>query len=340
MAIRIEENVSLRMYNTFGIDVAARHFSVFSTVDDIREILEDSRYNQSYPLVLGGGSNVLFTQNVERPVMLNRLKGIELVGEDESHYYVKAAAGEVWHQFVLHCIKREYAGVENLSLIPGSVGASPMQNIGAYGVEIKDVFHSLEAFHIHDKIIKEFNATECSFGYRESVFKRAQKDQWIILSVTFRLSKRPVFRTEYGAIQEELDKMNPEKMSIKAVSQAVIAIRSSKLPDPKVLGNAGSFFKNPVVPIDVANAIRKAYPNAPVYPIDEHTAKVPAGWLIEQAGWKGKKLEHCGVHDKQALVLVNHNQATGKEIYDLSTDIVNDIHAKFGVELEREVNIY
>lgn len=340
MAIRIEENVSLRMYNTFGIDVAARHFSVFSSLEDIHEILEDAAYKQSNPLILGGGSNVLFTQNVERPVMLNRLKGIELVGEDESHYYVKAAAGEVWHQFVMHCIKREYAGVENLSLIPGSVGASPMQNIGAYGVEIKDVFHSLEAFHIQDKIVKEFNATECSFGYRESVFKRAQKDQWIILSVTFRLLKRPVFRTEYGAIQEELDRMNPEKMSIKAVSQAVIAIRSSKLPDPKVLGNAGSFFKNPVVPIDVANAIRQAYPNAPVYPIDEHSAKVPAGWLIEQAGWKGKKLEHCGVHDKQALVLVNHNQASGKEIYDLSTAIVNDIQAKFGVELEREVNIY
>ena len=340
MAIRIEENVSLKMYNTFGIDVSASHFSVFSTLDDIQEILESKEYSSISPLILGGGSNVLLTKDVERPVMLNRMQGISLVAEDENHFYVKASAGEAWHQFVLFCIKYGYAGVENLSLIPGSVGASPMQNIGAYGVEIKDVFHSLEAFHIKEKSVREFNKTECSFGYRESIFKRAQKDQWIIISVTFKLNKRPFYHTEYGAIQEELDKMNLEKMSIKAVSQAVINIRSSKLPDPKKLGNAGSFFKNPVVPIEVARAIKEEYPNAPVYPIDEHSAKVPAGWLIEQSGWKGKQVGNCGVHDKQALVLVNYGGATGKEIYDLSTNILSDIKSKFNIDLEREVNIF
>jgi UDP-N-acetylmuramate dehydrogenase len=339
MAIRIEENVSMKMYNTFGIDVKASHFSVFSTLEEIHELLETPVYSENNPLILGGGSNVLLTKNIDRPVLLNRLQGIALVSEDENHYYVRAAAGEVWHQFVLYCIKNGYAGVENLSLIPGSVGASPMQNIGAYGVEIKDVFHSLEAFHIKEKAIREFNATECSFGYRESVFKREQKDQWIIISVTFKLNKRPVFHTEYGAIQEELDKMNLDNFSIKAVSQAVINIRSSKLPDPKKLGNAGSFFKNPVVPIEVAQSIKQEYPNAPVYPIDEQTAKVPAGWLIEQSGWKGKQVGNCGVHDKQALVLVNYGGATGQEIYDLSSNILADIKSKFNIDLEREVNI-
>lgn len=340
MAIRIENNVSLRMYNTFGIDAAAKTFAVFSDTEELAELLHDKAYTADTPFILGGGSNILLTKDIERPVLLNRLKGITLVNEDENFYYVKSAAGEVWHSFVLHCIKNEYAGVENLSLIPGSVGASPMQNIGAYGVEIKDVFHSLEAYHIKEHIIKEFNATECSFGYRESVFKREQKDQWVILSVTFRLLKRAQFRTDYGAIQEELDKMKLEKMTIKAVSQAVINIRTSKLPDPKKLGNAGSFFKNPVVSLDVVNKIKADYPNLPLYPIDEQSAKIPAGWLIEQAGWKGKNRGTHGVHDKQALVLVNYGGATGKEIYDLSTDVLTDIESKFGVTLEREVNIH
>lgn len=327
------------MYNTFGIDVSAADFAVVSTLDELRELAEVPVYYTQSPLILGGGSNVLFTRNVERPVILNRLSGIELLEEDDEYYYVRAAAGENWHQFVLHCIRNEYAGVENLSLIPGNVGASPMQNIGAYGVEIKDVFHSLEAFHLKDKIAKTFTAAECSFGYRESVFKHKEKDRWVILSVTFRLRKRPVFHTDYGAIQQELDKMKIEKMTIKAVSQAVIAIRSSKLPDPKKIGNAGSFFKNPVVPLPHAEHLKSSYPNIPYYPVDEENAKVPAGWLIEQAGWKGKNLGHYGVHPLQALVLVNYGGATGKEIYDLSTAILEDIRQKFGITLEREVNI-
>lgn len=337
--MNIEKNVSLRMYNTFGIDVSAAHFAAVASLEDIQEVLEYHEYRDNSPLILGGGSNVLFTKHVDRPIILNRLKGIEVVGEDDSSYLVKAAAGENWHQFVLHCIKNDFAGLENLSLIPGNVGASPMQNIGAYGVEIKDVFHSLEAFHILERKKKTFTASECSFGYRESVFKRSEKDKWVILSVTFRLMKRPVFKTDYGAIQEELDKMKLEKMTIRAISQAVINIRSSKLPDPKELGNAGSFFKNPVVPIEVLQNIKSDHPDVAFYPIDETSVKIPAGWLIERAGWKGKRMGNFGVHARQALVLVNYGGATGEEIYGLSTAIIDDVQQRFGVVLEREVNI-
>ncbi len=339
MAIHVEENVSLRLYNTFGIDVKAKHFAVAATLEEVQEILSLDPYKGKSPLILGGGSNILLRADIVTPVLLNRLKGISLFAEDEDCYYVKASAGENWHQFVMFCIQHEWAGVENLSLIPGNVGASPMQNIGAYGVEVKDVFHSLEAYHIFDGVVKEFNATECAFGYRESVFKNKEKGNWIILSVTFKLRKRPVFHTNYGAIQEELDKMKLDKMSIKAISQAVINIRSSKLPDPKKIGNAGSFFKNPVVPIAVAKTLKESYPDAPVYPIDELTAKVPAGWLIEKAGWKGKNLGSHGVHALQALVLVNYGGATGNEVYALSEAILSDVKLRFGIVLEREVNI-
>jgi UDP-N-acetylmuramate dehydrogenase len=267
------------------------------------------------------------------------MKGINLVEETEDHYLVKSNAGENWHEFVMHCISNQYAGVENLALIPGCVGASPMQNIGAYGVEIKDVFQSLEAIHIHEKKTKTFNLEECSFGYRESVFKRKEKDQWIITSVTYRLRKRPVLNTSYGSIEEELDKMKPDKITIRDIARAVINIRSSKLPDPKKIGNAGSFFKNPVVPIEVFREIQAHHNNAPCYPVNDSEVKVPAGWLIERAGWKGKNFGKFGVHANQALVLVNYGGATGKEIYELSTSIIDDVRSKFGIELEREVNI-
>jgi UDP-N-acetylmuramate dehydrogenase len=215
-----------------------------------------------------------------------------------------------------------------------------MQNIGAYGVEVKDVFHSLEAIHIHEKAKRVFNASECSFGYRDSVFKQKEKNKWVITSVSFRLKKHPEFHTGYGAIQDELDKMNLDKMSIRAVSQAVIAIRKSKLPDPKKLGNAGSFFKNPVVPLAVYEAVNENHSDAPCYPIDAENVKVPAGWLIEKAGWKGKQIGQYGVHDKQALVIVNFGGATGNELFELSTHIIGDVQEKFGIHLEREVNIY
>jgi UDP-N-acetylmuramate dehydrogenase len=337
--ITVSENISLKSFNTFGIDVAARYFASFTSIDDLLELVDHPQVKNGNRLVLGGGSNMLLTRNFSGIVLKNELRGIELVGEDDLHYYVKSQAGEIWHSLVMHCIKNGFAGIENLSLIPGCVGASPMQNIGAYGVELKDVFDSLEALQIEDGYIKSFSLEECQFGYRESIFKKNEKNKWIILSVTFKLNKRAILNTSYGAIDAELDKMNLDKVTIKDVSQAVINIRTAKLPDPKKIGNAGSFFKNPVIPIQLYDQIKKAFANAPCYPINENEVKIPAGWLIEQAGWKGKNLGNYGVHANQALVLVNYGNATGKEIYDLSTSIIEDVNFKFGVELEREVNI-
>jgi UDP-N-acetylmuramate dehydrogenase len=336
----LTSNHQLKNYNTFGIECSARWFAAFNSMDDLMELLSQSEVQNNRQLILGGGSNVLFTRPFDGVVLKNNLLGIEVTHETTDHYFVKVAAGEIWHQFVMHCIQKQYAGVENLALIPGCVGASPMQNIGAYGVEIKDVFHSLEAVHIKDKTVKTFDLTECSFGYRESVFKQKEKNQWIITSVTFRLNKHPRLKTGYGAIEEELDRMNLDQITIKDVAKAVIHIRSSKLPDPAVLGNAGSFFKNPVVPTNTYDKIKSNYPSAPCYPISETEVKVPAGWLIEQAGWKGLKRVTHGVHEKQALVLVNLGNARGEEIYQLSTDIIEDIQNKFDITLEREVNIY
>lgn len=335
----ITEFESLKTYNTFGVNAQARYFAAFQSIDQLRELLEHSIVKQNPRLVLGGGSNMLFIRNFDGIVLKNELKGNEKISEDEHHYYIKSAAGEVWHDLVMFCINSGYAGIENLALIPGCVGASPMQNIGAYGVEIKDVFHSLEAINIEDGSLRVFSLDECKFGYRESIFKRAEKDKWVIISVTFRLNKRAVLHTGYGAIEEELDNMHLDNVTIKDVAKAVINIRSSKLPDPKKIGNAGSFFKNPVVPMAVYRAIQEHHNNAPCFPIDEEHVKVPAGWLIERAGWKGKNLGNYGVHDKQALVLVNFGGATGSQIYDLSTSIIEDVKQKFGIELEREVNI-
>lgn len=335
----IQQNISLKNYNTFGIDVSAKFFAAFQNEEGIRELLREDITCKNERLILGGGSNILLTKNFQGIVLKNEIRGISLSHEDDVHYYVTAGAGEIWHHFVLYCIEHNYAGLENLSLIPGCVGASPMQNIGAYGVEIKDVFHTLEAMNVHDGSIKTFNLQECEFGYRESIFKRKEKNNWIILNVTFKLNKRAILHTEYGSIEEELDKMHLDNISIKDVSNAVIAIRSSKLPDPNKIGNAGSFFKNPVVPIEIYRNIQLHHNNAPGYPVNEHEIKVPAGWLIEKAGWKGKNFGRFGVHDKQALVLVNYGGGTGQEIYDLSTSIIDDIKSKFNIELEREVNM-
>ena len=335
----ISENVPLKPYNTFGIDVLARYFVRIRTHDELSEFLDYKPFVPLDKLVLGGGSNVLFTGDYAGVVFKNEFNGIELTSEDDNHFYVKAAAGENWHRFVLHCIEHGFAGVENLSLIPGSVGAGPMQNIGAYGVEIKDVFHSLEAYHAHDKEVCTFSAADCEFGYRESIFKRKEKNKWIITSVTFRLNKRPVFHTSYGAIEAELEKMKVERVNIQDISRAVIRIRTSKLPDPALIGNAGSFFKNPVVGRLQFEAIKKEYPDLAAYPLDEEHVKLAAGWMIDTAGWKGKVFGACGVHKNQALVLVNYGGAKGDDIYALSEKIIADIRSRFGVELEREVNI-
>ncbi|MEO7769334.1 MAG: UDP-N-acetylmuramate dehydrogenase, partial [Ferruginibacter sp.] len=257
----------------------------------------------------------------------------------DDYVYVKAGAGVNWHQLVIHCIGNCWGGMENLSLIPGNTGASPMQNIGAYGVEIKDIFYELEAFHPEEKKIVSFNLKDCEFGYRESVFKRRYKDQFVILNVSFRLSKRPAFNTSYGAIEQELEKMDITELSIQAISQAVIYIRRGKLPDPAVIGNAGSFFKNPEINANEFEVLKNNFPNIIGYKMPSGSTKLAAGWLIEQCGWKGYRKGDAGCHAKQALVLVNYGNASGAEIFSLSTDIINSVHEKFGVVLEREVNI-
>lgn len=343
--MKIQSNISLKRYNTFGIDVLAKYFASFNSTDTLGQLLQyhDARAatqkNQTPILVLGGGSNMLFTKNFEGIVLKNEITGIEIVKEDEKYVYVKAGAGENWHQFVLYCINNNLAGIENLSLIPGNVGASPMQNIGAYGVEIKDVFHSLEAFHLKEKVIEIFNLNDCAFGYRESVFKKKYKNQFVITGVTYRLNKKPVFNTSYGAIEQELEKMGVKDISIKAVSDAVINIRSSKLPNPAEIGNAGSFFKNPEVEKSVFDILHSIFPGIVGYALPNGNIKLAAGWLIEQCGWKGYRNGDAGCHAKQALVLVNYGNAKGEEIFALSEAIIASVKEKFGVVLEREVNI-
>ena len=272
-------------------------------------------------MILGGGSNILFTKNFEGLLLKNDIPGITVVNEDEDHVYVQAGAGVNWHSFVMYCVDHNYGGVENLSLIPGNVGASPMQNIGAYGVEIKDVFYKLEAFHVQEKVPQIFTVADCEFGYRESVFKKKYKDKFAILNVTFKMNKKPQFNISYGSIKEELEKTEVTELSIQAISQAVINIRSSKLPDPKVIGNAGSFFKNPEVLNEKFEILKSGFENIPGYHLDNGNIKLAAGWLIEQCGWKGYRKGDAGCHSKQALVLVNYGNASGKEIYDLSDEI-------------------
>ncbi len=335
----IEHNISLQPYNTFGLAVKAKLMVRVSKVGCLQNVLADADLKKEERFILGGGSNILLTKNVDALVIKNELGGIEVLSETHDHALVRSGAGVVWHQLVMHCIDLGLAGIENLSLIPGNVGAAPMQNIGAYGVELKDVFHSLEAVEMATGSIRTFNSDECDFGYRESVFKRDLKGQFIITSVTLRLNKRPKLNTSYGAIEDELHRLGIVSPNIRDVSQAVINIRQSKLPDPKVLGNSGSFFKNPVVPNSKYEELKVKYPNIPGYVSGPET-KLAAGWLIEQCGWKGKVVGHTGSHAQQALVLVNYGEATGVEIFNLSERILRSVDDTFGVKLEREVNVY
>ncbi len=337
--MQVQQNISLKKFNSFGIDVSAAHFACFRNQEELESLLTETD-NRKSMLVLGGGSNILFTRNVDGWVLKNEISGISRIAEDEEYYYVKAGAGENWHSFVLHCIENGYAGVENLALIPGSVGASPMQNIGAYGVEIKDVFHSLEAFHIADKKVHQFSNADCGFGYRESVFKRAFKNQFIITSVTYRLRKNPVYNVSYGAITQELEAMQVKELSIQDIAKAVMNIRRSKLPDPAQIGNAGSFFKNPEIDLVHFEKLKSEFPGIVGYPVSNNRIKLAAGWLIEQCGWKGYRKGDAGCHNKQALVLVNFGNADGAAIYELSEAILQSVKNKFAVDLEREVNIY
>lgn len=335
--MNIQSNISLRPYNTFGIDVPAKYFAAIHTLEELKECIQTHRHLPM--LILGGGSNVLFTKPYEGLVLNIQLKGKEIERQEGNTAYVKAAAGEQWHEFVLWTMEQQLGGIENMSLIPGNIGAAPMQNIGAYGVELKDCFFSLEALNIATLNIETFDNAACHFGYRESVFKNIYKGKYIILSVTLALSKTPQIKTSYGAIQDELNAMGIKHPTIKDVSNAVINIRQSKLPDPKVLGNSGSFFKNPVINKTQFESFHALHPNAPFYEADE-AYKIPAGWLIEQCGWKGKRVGNTGSHASQALVLVNFGNATGAEIWALALEIKKSVADKFGIDIDTEVNIY
>ena len=334
----INNDISLKAMNTFGIDASAKRFTIIRDEKDIKTVLDANEHDPIF--ILGGGSNILFTQDFDGLVIKNEIQGFNTIEDNKDYAIIESGAGEVWHEFVMKCIDKNLGGIENLSLIPGNVGASPMQNIGAYGVEIKDVFEYLDAYHIKDRKIQRFNAQECKFGYRESVFKNELKGQYIICKVAFRLTKKHDLKTSYGAIENELRSMNKINPSIKDVSDAVINIRQSKLPDPKQIGNAGSFFKNPIVSTELLNEIQSEYADIPNYPATQNKVKLAAGWLIEKAGWKGRTYdERYGVHKLQALVLVNYNRTNGDEILKLSALIIDDVKAKFKVTLEREVNI-
>lgn len=339
----ISRDISLRVYNSFGINVNARLFADFSSEEELSFLT--SHEPNARLFILGAGSNILLTKDINGLVLKNEIKGIKEVHEDDEHVYVKAGAGENWHGFVQYCINRDWAGVENLSLIPGNVGASPIQNIGAYGVELADVFWDLEAFHLKDKQTITFTLNDCGFGYRDSVFKNKYKDQFAILNVTLRLRKKPIFHTSYGAIGQELEKMGVKDLSIRAISRAVINIRTSKLPDPKQIGNAGSFFKNPQVSHVRYESLKNKFPGIVAYHLVNGDFKLAAGWLIEQCGpqasvsWKGYRVGDAGVHPMQALVLVNYGNASGDDIVALSKKIQQTVKEKFGVELETEVNI-
>ena len=335
--MNIQENISLKPFNTFGLAKNARFFTSVQSEKDLIEALIWAKNKGLEVFILGGGSNILLTQDLNSLVIKIEIEGIEKVKEDSEFVWIKAGAGVIWHDFVMNCIENNWAGVENLSLIPGTVGASPMQNIGAYGIEIKDVFESLIALNRATLELHEFDTAACQFGYRESVFKNDLKNQFIITSVTFKLRKKPVFNLEYGAIKETLAQNQIQEPSLKSVSDAVIQIRQSKLPDPKEIGNAGSFFKNPTVPTEDWMALKKDYPTIPGYEV-EAGIKIPAAWLIEQCGWKGQRFGEIGVHKNQPLVLVNFGNGDGNEIKKLAERIQTSVREKFGIALSPEVN--
>lgn len=335
----IRQNISLKNYNTFGIDVSAKLFGEFTNIEELQNIVTDKNYQQEKLLIIGGGSNILFTKNLNGLALHNQVKGIEVIEEDDNSVVIAGGSGIVWHDFVLHAINLNFGGIENMSLIPGSLGASPMQNIGAYGVEVKDRFEWLDAYHIKSGEMHRFDNAACEFGYRESIFKRKNKEQYIITKVAFRLTKKHQLNTSYGAIEQEIESLNITNPTIKDVSNAVIKIRSSKLPDPKKIGNSGSFFKNPIIDNSSFELIKARFPKIVSYPAENGKIKLAAGWLIDQAGWKGKTIGNYGVHKNQALVLVNYGGSSGSDIYNLSEEIIHSIKETYGVDLEREVNI-
>lgn len=335
----IYQNISLKPYNTFGIDVSAEQFVEVKTVEEVQVLCTTFNLYERKKLILGGGSNILLTKNFDGMAIKMNLTGMDIIKEDDDHAWVKAMCGELWHDFVQFCVNKNLGGVENLSLIPGCVGAAPMQNIGAYGAEIKDTFEELFAVEIETGKLVKFTNAECKFGYRESVFKHEAKDKFIIVAVTFKLNKKVQLNTQYGAIQNTLLANGIKEPTIKDVSDAVIQIRSTKLPNPKELGNSGSFFKNPEISGNEYASKLENFPNMPGYKLENGNVKVPAGWLIEQCGFKGKRIGNTGAHKDQALVLVNYGGATGNEIYDLALQIKDKVFETFKIEINPEVNI-
>ena len=341
--MQVLENYSLRDLNTFGISETARYFASFHDLYELEDLAQRhkklSEVSRFPPMILGGGSNILLTGKINRFVLKNEIRGLDIIKEDTNHVYVKAGAGENWHRFVLFCLENNIGGAENFSLIPGNVGASPMQNIGAYGAELREIFDELEAFDLQTGKAYMFSVNDCEFGYRESIFKNKYKDRFVVMNVTFRLNKKHDFKISYGAISHELERMGVKELTIQAISQAVINIRTSKLPDPKLIGNAGSFFKNPTVSSATYEKLGAKFPDIVAFPVGIDSMKLAAGWLIEQCGWKGYRKGDAGCHALQALVLVNYGSARGSDIHALSVEIMHSVKKKFGVQLEREVNL-
>jgi UDP-N-acetylmuramate dehydrogenase len=334
----LSHNISLKSNNTFGILANAKHYLTVCSPEDLILFFKEERPEKGEKrLFMGAGSNLLFVNNFDGLVIHPEMSEIHLISENDDVVLVEAGAGVVWDDFVDYCVKRGWGGIENLSMIPGNVGAVPVQNIGAYGVEAESVIAEVKGIDLDTLVIKSFSHADCKFGYRTSVFKEQLKEQFIVTSVVFKLSKHPDYQLQYGHLEIETDKLG--KRNLPNIRKAVIAIRESKLPDPSKVGNAGSFFKNPVVTIETANALKNGYPDVPLYPVGSGLVKVAAGWLIEKAGWKGRSVGNAGVHDKQALVLINKGGATGKEVLELSEIIINDILQKFNIELEREVQV-
>jgi len=338
---QVFENYSLKEFNTFGIDVKAQYFTIISSLESYVALLKAGQYTQVPHVFLGGGSNILCTKHIDALVVKNEIKGFEVIQEDDDHVILRSGAGENWDDLVSYAVQHNWSGIENLALIPGTVGAAPMQNIGAYGVEIKDTFDHLEALNLATLVVERFEKPECQFGYRESYFKHAGKGKYLISTVCFKLSKKPTIKTSYGAIQAVLNEKGISNPTISDISKVVIEIRKSKLPDPKKIGNSGSFFKNPTVTAQEADRLVQTYPGIPHFPVEQsNDIKFPAGWFIEQAGWKGYRDGDAGVHVNQALVLVNYGHATGMQILEIAEKIKASVFEKFGISLETEVNIY
>ena len=343
--MQIKSNFSLKSCNTFGIDVTARLFVEVKDITELRSIITSAEYQNIPKFILGGGSNILFTGDFKGMVIKIAMKGIKVIKEDTSNVWVRAGAGEIWHEFVTYCIENNFTGIENLSLIPGLVGAAPIQNIGAYGVEVKEVFEELQGLSIEEGNEQIFTSAECAFGYRDSVFKNELKDKFVVTSVTLKLNKKPKFNVSYGAIKEVLKEMNVREISARALGEAVCQIRRSKLPDPSEIGNAGSFFKNPEIDLSTQagrsffEEIKKQYADIVSYPLKNGNIKIPAGWLVERSGWKGKRIGNTGTYKDHALVLVNYGGATGNEIKEAAMKIQDSVKKKFGITLKNEVNV-